>query len=88
VEAGSGGDHSSEEVGSANQRRRLRAATRSNLLIVIVVVGAVAAPIFLSYAGFDPAPKRAAARYPKLQIYLGVRTPGQGLDHGLDFSQI
>jgi hypothetical protein len=87
MEAARPEDPAVAEAAPARPGRRYRAAVRGNRLVVIAIVVAVAAPLFLSYAGFDPTPK-SAARYPKLQIYLGVRTPEQGLDHGLDFSQV
>ena len=55
---------------------------------MIVVIGAVAAPIFLSYAGLDPTPRTGDKAYPQLQGYVARRTPGQGINHGIDFSQL
>jgi hypothetical protein len=68
--------------------RRLRAATRTFKLLLVGMIVAIATPLFLHYTGITPAEKLGGLGYPHVHNYKLRLTPGQGVDHGIDFSQI
>jgi hypothetical protein len=68
--------------------QRLRIATRTFQGLIAIMVVAFAAPLFLHYTGFAPAKKFPGHPYPKIEKYQLRLTPGQGVNHGIDFSQI
>lgn len=79
---------SPQEEARQEEARRLRIATRTCQLLVAVMVVAIAAPLFLHYTGFAPGRRLAGLPYPQIHNYQLRLTPGQGLNHGIDFSQI